>query len=455
MSLWLAWLAPAPHRPRRPEAEVRRLYPRLRWQILEATFIGYATFYIVRNNLPVVAKEMGQALVYSKSQIGDLLAATALAYGVGKFLMGAWSDRSNPRYFMPAGLLLTALCNFLFGAAGSYPIHLALWTLNGLVQGMGWPPCGRSLAHWFSLRERGTVFAVWNIAHNVGGGLAGLIAAYATQAAGWRNAFFLPGLLAVLCALYLVWRLRDTPQSEGLPPIEEYKNDQPDPIQRAGERELGTRELLIGYILRNRYLWLFAAANFFVYIARYSMLDWGPTYLKEVKRATLAQGGQSTAILEFAGIFSTLLMGWLSDRLSGRRGMVSLLCMIPVLAAFAGILITPPGMLWLDLTLFGLIGFFVYPPVMLLGVAGLDFTSKKAVGAGAGFIGLFGYLGRTVQGKGLGWIVDHWGWEPALRAVLGCGLLAVALLSLTWKLRPLSAETPAHAQEGSSVPEHR
>ncbi|MDW8131504.1 MAG: MFS transporter, partial [Bryobacterales bacterium] len=167
----LALLRPAPPQPLRPEEEIRRLYPRLRWQILEATFIGYATYYIVRNNLPVVSREISAELAYSKSQIGDILAATALAYGIGKFLMGAWSDRSNPRYFMALGLLLTALCNFLFGATSNYSAHLLLWTLNGLVQGMGWPPCGRSLGHWFSLRERGTIFAVWNIAHNVGGGL--------------------------------------------------------------------------------------------------------------------------------------------------------------------------------------------------------------------------------------------------------------------------------------------
>ena len=106
--------------PRLPKNQVEQLYPRYRHQILESTFIGYATFYFVRNNLPVVSKEMGQALRYSKGQIGDMLALTAIAYGVGKFLMGAWSDRSNPRYFMPAGLLLTAMCNFLFGAASSY-----------------------------------------------------------------------------------------------------------------------------------------------------------------------------------------------------------------------------------------------------------------------------------------------------------------------------------------------
>jgi len=162
-------LRPAPAIARLPDPQIRKLYPQMRWRILESTFIGYATFYFVRNNLPVVSKEMGQALGYGKAQIGDMLALTAIAYGIGKFLMGAWSDRSNPRYFMPAGLLLTALCNFAFGAVSSYPLHLALWTLNGLVQGMGWGPCGRSLGHWYSVRERGTIFAFWNIAHNVGG----------------------------------------------------------------------------------------------------------------------------------------------------------------------------------------------------------------------------------------------------------------------------------------------
>jgi MFS transporter, OPA family, glycerol-3-phosphate transporter len=437
MSALAQLLRPAPHLPQLPDDQVRRLYPRFRWRILEATFIGYATFYLVRNNLPVVSKEMGQALSYNKAQIGDMLALTAIAYGVGKFLMGAWSDRSNPRYFMPLGLLLTALCNFAFGAIASYPLHLALWTLNGLVQGMGWGPCGRSLGHWYSVRERGTVFAFWNIAHNVGGGATGLIAAYATSWWGWRYAFFVPGVLAILCAIYLVLRLRDTPQSVGLPPVEVYKNDAA-PGQITHERELATRDLLVNYIFKNKYLWLFAAANFFVYIARYSMLDWGPTYLKEVKHASLQQGGQSTAVLEFAGIFSTILMGWLSDKAGGRRGMVSLLCMIPVFAAFAGILATPPGMLWLDMTLFAVVGFFIYPPVMLLGVTGLDFTSKKAVGAAAGFIGLFGYLGRTVQGKGIGWLAEHYNWDAALIGILGCTFLAVILLAFTWKLRPRS-----------------
>jgi len=261
-----------------------------------------------------------------------------------------------------------------------------------------------------------------------------------------------------LCAIYLVARLRDTPQSVGLPPIEEYHHDYPTPGARDREKELGTRDLLVNYVLKNRYMWLFAAANFFVYLTRYSMLDWGPTYLKEVKHASLEQGGFSTAIYELGGMFSTLLMGWLSDKSGGRRGMISVVCMVPVFLAFAAILYTPAGMLWLDLTLFGIIGFFVYPPVMLLPVMGLDFSSKKAVGTTAGFIGLFGYLGRTAQGKGIGTVAERYGWNAAFYGILVSTFLGILLLSLTWKLKPgaagdrqqLLADTAAATKGGAA-----
>ncbi len=282
---------PAPPRERLSDEEVARLYPRYRWGMLESSFIGYAVFYLVRNNLSTVAREMEGALHYNHDMIGNILAITAISYGLGKFLMGSVSDRSNPRRFMPFGLLLTAAINFMFGSVESYGLHLLLWSMNGFVQGMGWPPCGRTIGHWFSVSERGTIFAIWNIAHNIGGGLAGVIAAWAAGRWGWPSAFYVPGIIALVGAVYLFWRLRDTPQSVGLPPVEEYKNDYPAEEKEDHERELGTRELFVDYILTNKYLWLFAIANFFVYIVRYSMLDWGPTYLREVKQATLAGGG--------------------------------------------------------------------------------------------------------------------------------------------------------------------
>lgn len=398
--------------------------------------MAYAMFYLVRNNFAPVSKEIGAALHYDKLMIGDIIVGTSFAYGIGKFVMGYFADRSDARKYVAAGMLLTAGLNFLFGASSTYTMHLFLWTLNGFVQGMGYGPCTRGLSHWYSARERGTIFGVWNISHNIGGGIAGIVAAKSAEHWGWQSAFYVPGIITVIGAIYLFWRMRDTPQSLGLPPVEEYKNDWPPDETGLHERELSFKEMFLKYILPNRMLWVLAVANIFVYIARYSMLDWGPTYLKEVKGASLTEGGLSTTLIEFAGAAGMLTMGWLSDKLGGLRARVSVIAMIPLLFAFAAIRITPNGMLWLDMALFAVIGFFVYVPVMFSGVMSLDLTSKKAVGTAAGFVGFFGYVGRVIQGKGLGWIAQEYGWDAGLWFVLASTATAMVLLAFLWNVRP-------------------
>lgn len=439
-------LAPAPHIERLPEAEVQRQYPKYRWRIMEATFLGYAGFYLVRNNISVVTEQLDETLQYNHSMIGSILAATAISYGLGKFVMGTWSDRSDPRKFMALGMLLTALINIAFGSVANYYLHIGLWSLNGFVQGMGWPPCGRSMGHWYSVRERGVFFSIWNTSHNLGGGIAGILAAYAAGHFGWQAAFYFPAAIALVGSVYLFMRLRDTPQSVGLPPIEEYKNDYTEEELEHGvnERELGTKELLFDYVLTNKYVWLLAIANFFAYIVRYSMLDWGPRYLQDVKEANIHDGGFAILVIEFGGIPSTIFFGWVSDKLSGRRGMVGTLCMVPIAVAFGVIALTPAGYLWLDMCMLAVIGCFIYPVINLITIAALDLTSKKAIGCAAGFIGLFGYIGRTVQAKGFGWMVHHFkdiysletAWLIVMYSILGCAVVTIVLLALMWRLKP-------------------
>jgi OPA family glycerol-3-phosphate transporter-like MFS transporter len=439
--------APPPPAPRLSPTQIEEYYPIFRLRALEATFIGYAMYYLVRNNISVVALDMQESLGYSKGMIGRIMAVTAISYGLSKFLMGAVSDRSDPRKFMATGLLLSAICNFAFGAAANYRVHLALWALNGFVQGMGWPPCGRVMGHWFSESERGLTFSIWNTSHNVGGGIAGWLTAWAVlKYGGWQYAFYVPGALAAVGSVYLFWRLRDTPQSVGLPPIEEYRNDYPaagdEPIDL--ERELTFRELFIDKVLLNKFVWLLATANFFAYITRYSMMDWGPTYLREVKGASLQGGGGALAAIEFAGIPSTILLGWVSDRLGGRRGMVAALGMLPIIGAFAALIYTPPGYLWFDFLMLATVGFFIYPVINLITIAALDIASKKAIGTAAGFIGLFGYIGRTVQAEAFGRTVDEYSdaigkmaaWNIVLCAILVCAAIAAVLLALMWRTKP-------------------
>jgi OPA family glycerol-3-phosphate transporter-like MFS transporter len=438
--------AAPPAAPPLPASQVESLYPRFRMRALESTYIGYAIYYLVRNNVSIVTVEMQQSLGYTKEMIGDITAMTALAYGLSKFLMGSVSDRSNSRRFMATGLMLTALCNFAFGAATNYYAHLALWTLNGFAQGMGWPPCGRVMGHWFSESERGFTFSLWNTSHNLGAGLIGVFVAWIVdEFGGWQYAFYVPGAIAAVGAIYLYIRVPDTPKSEGLPPVEEYRNDYPVAVHAGDlERELSFRELLLDKVLLNKWVWLLAIANFFVYVCRYSMMDWAPTYLREVKEADIHKGAIAVLVLELSAIPSTIFFGWVSDRIGGRRGMVATLCMVPIIAAFAGIIATPKGHLWIDYMLLAAIGCFVYPVLGLITVAALDMVSKKAIGAAAGFIGLFGYVGRVVQDKAFGRTLDQLSaihgkehaWDVVLYIIMFCAIIATLLLAVLWKLRP-------------------
>jgi OPA family glycerol-3-phosphate transporter-like MFS transporter len=162
--------------------------------------------------------------------------------------------------------------------------------LNGWVQGMGWPPCGKTMVHWFSTRERGRTVSLWNTAHNVGGGLVARFAYVGIVLFhDWHAKFYFNALIAALIAVAAFFLLQDTPQSRGLPPIEEYKNDYPAGYTPASEQILGFREIFFKYVLSNRYLWAIAVANAFCYFVRYGVENWIPTYLETAKGFSFKQ----------------------------------------------------------------------------------------------------------------------------------------------------------------------
>lgn len=55
-----------------------------------------------------------------------------------------------------------------------------------LLQGFGGPCCARILTSWFATAERGTYWGMWNIAHNLGGFSAPLLAGTAARSFGWK-----------------------------------------------------------------------------------------------------------------------------------------------------------------------------------------------------------------------------------------------------------------------------
>lgn len=90
--------------------------------------------------------------------------------------------------------------------------------------------------------------------------------------------FYVPAAAAAAIAVIAFFVMRDTPQSVGLPPIEEYKNDYPKDYNESHEQEFSAKEIFMKYVLHNKLLWYIAIANAFVYLIRYGVLDWAPTH---------------------------------------------------------------------------------------------------------------------------------------------------------------------------------
>ncbi|HEU4632456.1 MAG TPA: MFS transporter, partial [Flavisolibacter sp.] len=209
-------LQPATHRPPLSSDRIDPEYKKLRLQVFLGIFIGYAGYYLVRKNFSMVMPDL-IAQGYTKAQLGVALSAISIAYGISKFVMGTVSDRSNARIFLSLGLVLSAFTMIAMGifpfATGSISIMFCLLFINGWFQGMGWPPCGRVVVHWFSVKERGTRMSIWNVAHNVGGGLMAPLAIAGLAIFGtWEGKLYFPAIvaLAVACITYLL--VRDTPQ---------------------------------------------------------------------------------------------------------------------------------------------------------------------------------------------------------------------------------------------------
>ncbi len=436
----IGFLKPPPRREPLPANQIDPAYKRLRLQVFIGIFVGYAGYYLVRKNFTLFMPyliEQG----YSKTDLGLALSGVSIAYGLSKFFMGSVSDRSNARTFMATGLLCSAAIMILMGtvpfATGSVAIMFILLMLNGWFQGMGWPPSGRVMVHWFSQSERGTKMALWNVAHNVGGGLVGPLGILAVMLFAERHAvLYVHGVVAAFIAILILLLVRDAPQSQGLPTIERHRNDYPKAFDydESHEQELPAKAIFFRYVLNNKFLWTIAVANAFVYFVRYGVLDWAPTYLGEVKSFSFQQSGWAYAFYEFAGIPGTLLCGWMSDRLfSGRRAPVSILFLALTLACILTYWLNPPGNPGLDIAMLIGIGFFIYGPVMLIGVQALDLAPKKAAGTAAGFTGLFGYVGGAVSASiVIGWIVDRAGWDAGFALISGACVLAMLLISLTW-----------------------
>jgi len=421
-----------------------------RLTVFLSILLGYACYYLTRNSLTFTAPVMVATpeLGLSITSVGIITSIFPLCYGCSKFVSGVVGDVLSPSTMLGTGLLLTGLANIAFGFSSSLPFFCALWALNGVLQGWGAPACAKILTGWFATGERGTYWGMWNIAHNLGGFTAPILAGTAARALGWQWGLWAPGLIGVAVGLVIIATLKDSPEAAGFPAVEDPKAAAAAKAAKAaaaggapGEPQLSLMENLKRNVLTNPLIWGLALTYFCVYIVRQGITSWSVFYL--IKEKGVADAGAAAlrvSGLEVGGLLGSLVAGRVSDAAIaaggpggavGKRIKVVFVYLIGVAVTLLAFRATPPGIAWAQSVAVFFIGFFLYGPQMLIGLCGAEIVGRRSVGASEGFLGWVAYLGAANAGVPLSYLVQAYGWDAFFAVMVGaCGLAMLLLVPL-------------------------
>jgi phosphoglycerate transporter family protein len=426
---WLRIFEPAPPAPvmLTDAATIQQSYRTWQWKVLFSSIVGYATFYLVRKNLSIAMPIMEEDLGISKTGLGMFLTLHGVLYGVSKFGNGFFADRCNARAFMVIGLVASAVINVFFGLSSAVITLGVLWMINGWVQGMGFPPCARLLTHWFPPKQLATKMSIWNTSHSIGAG-AIVVLCGSLVTINWRMCFLVPAAIALVVAVFLWLTLPDTPPSVGLPEVEGTQTG-----KVANERDENQIAFLFKNVFRNKYIWIVSVSNLFVYILRYAVFDWGTSFLKQARHVDITHASWMVAGFEIAGLIGALLAGWMTDRFFGGRAMRA--CVFYMILAGVSIFLfwkMAGESAFLNATLLCSMGFFIYGPQCLIGIAAANLATKRAAATAVGLTGFFGYLGTLFSGVGFGALVKYHGWNAGFAGLLGIAAIGTMLFIFAW-----------------------
>lgn len=385
-------------------SEFKDKYNRLRWSVFISTTLGYSLFYVCRLSLNVVKKPMVDAEILNESQLGMVGSALFFSYAIGKLTNGFLADRSNIRRFMSTGLLLTALVNLVLGFEIPFILFTILWGISGWFQSMGAAPSVVALSRWFSNKERGTYYGIWSASHGLGQAITYVGVAFIVSVSGWQWGFWGAGIIGLAGAAIIAIFLYDSPESEGLPSIADYKNDHA-PISVEG-KSVGA---LQKEVLKNPYIWILALSSALMYVSRYGIESWGIYYLEAQKGYTTFEASSIVSVNAISSIIGTMVSGFVSDKFfKGSRNVPVLVAGILNIIAISLFLFYPDGHIWMDTMSMLLFGFAMGILITFVGgLMAVDIASKKASGAALGLVGIASYIGAGIQDVVSGFLIDN------------------------------------------------
>ena len=450
MSLYSFYRISKPSQESVPENEIRPKYLSIRNRTFWGVTVAYSLYYVCRMSLSVVKQPLIDEGVLTAGQLGVIGSALLFVYAVGKFMNGFIADYCNIRRFMFTGLAISAGINLLMGILGIvdsmvglplsviFILFTLLWGVNGWMQSMGSPPGVISLSRWFPQSKRGTFYSIFSASPYLGEFISFILTGLIVGAFGWQWGFVVAAAAGGAGAVLILLTVSDTPESQGLPSIQQLSGEQVKTVDKMPTRELQKM------IFKHPGIWVIALSSAFIYITKYAIAGWGVLFLQKERAFSLEQATQIIAFSAVFGVLGTVLAGWLSDRVfnSDRirpailSGAVSFVSLALFLFAGGGYMMNI-----LYVSVFSLSIGVLY--CIVAGLMAVDIVPRKATGAALGIVGISSYIAAGLQDITSGYLIqyntaqvngaDVYDFGPVSYFWLAAALVSFVLPVLNWK----------------------
>ena len=418
-----------------PEFRRRRA---LNWLVLGTT---YATMYMARYNLSFANKALSDTFGWDKAQIGAIISTMLTIYGFSALFNGPIADRIGGRKAMLIGVCGAIVSNLAFGLGaylgflGTGTMLLAyfstVWAMNGYFQSYSALSLIKVNSAWFHVRERGVFSAIFGSMIQSGRLLIYLIGPIAVTLLPWQWVFFIPaGTMAVMAVMTFLF-VQDSPMHAGLEDFDTADAS-------SGDTEKVDLKYLTRKVFTNPITITIAAAEFCTGFVRHGFEQWFPRYMQEAQHLKLDSPIFKSGALGVVatGILGAFAAGTISDWVfKSRRPPVAFL-------GYALQIVSLAVIWWAQGITVILCAFVVNSFAismvhsMLSGTASMDFGGKKAAASATGMFDGMQYIGGSVVGIGMGWMLERFGWGAWGPSMIGFAMIGAVLMLFLWNAVP-------------------
>jgi len=389
----------------------------LRWWIGGLLFASTVINYLDRQTLSVLAPYLKQQYQWNNQNFATIVIAFRVAYSIGQTIAGRLIDRIGTRKGLTITVIWYSIAAMLTSLAGGLRSFAFFRFLLGAGESANWPAATKAVAEWFPKKERGWAVALFDSGSSIGGAIAPLLViGLYKYFGGWRPAFIITGTLGFLWLG--AWRMLYHPP-ESHPRISDSEREMilRDRAEVVEQNQTSQRTTRWRDLIRLPQTWPVIAARTMTDPVWFFITDWFPIYLL-TKGINPEQGLLAFWIPFIAADLGNFFGGGLSSWLI-RRGwpVIKARKAVVVFGGLGMTLLIPTIFTSSLLALAGLfaVSTFAYASFSTMAlVLPSDLYPSESVATVSGMSGTGAGVGTIVSTFLIGYVSDHYSFEPIL-----------------------------------------